>query len=345
VNPKEGAMSSATTSITAIAMACLTGALAVGCAEAPPEPFNLPPGGPPGGSETAKKFFIDQVHPQLTLTCVSCHAADELNQPIPNNAPQWLSTSAGTAYERVEARGNLIAHPDNSMFILQGEHMGPALTSQQDGLIREWLLLEVAERNLPTPEDPPTGGEGGNGQPPPPQKTAAEALDEFAACMNRERFTGTDPVPTPPALAAYALASQQTSGWGPCVGCHNSGWAGAFLDDNADLTFEMTRQRPYLLKLVTAQVENGVFKDLVPSNRFYNKGVEICSYLEDEIEENDIYCHPKYVLNPNVSAALDDFFTATYDAWASGTCDGPPPGEGGGGAGGEGGAGGAGGGA
>jgi len=290
-----------------------------GCAGTPDEPLNLPPGSTGSGSNLpAKQFYIQKVHPAFDLTCTWCHAAAEAGQEPPGGAPQWLSLDPEQAYANIEAYEGLIAHPSNSLIILQGEHMGPALVPKQEQLVREWLLLEVKERALPDPENPSTGSGSA------PAVTAEEALGQFAGCMTIENYQLTE---------MYLVAHQQTVGYGVCRGCHNTGWAGTFLDDDQNLTFEMNKQRPYLLKLVTAEVQDGAFVDLVQSNRFKMKGSEVCSYLEDADPANDIYCHPKFILNPDVSAAVDNFFQATYDAWKSGACS-PQDGEGAGGAGG-----------
>jgi hypothetical protein len=300
-------------------------ALLAGCAGTPDEPVTLPPGST-GSGMGAKQFYIEKVHPAFDLTCTWCHAAKEAGTEPPGNAPQWLSLSPETAYSNIEAYQGLIAHPENSLIILQGEHMGPALVPKQEQLVREWLMLEVEERNLPDPGAPTTStGSGSN----PPGLSAEDALNQFAACMTIDNYlaTGMNLVP-----------HQTTVGFGVCRGCHNTGWAGAFLDDDSQLTFDMNKQRPYLLKLVTADVQNGAFVDLVQSERFRMKGTEPCSYLLDMDPENDIYCHPKYILNPNVDQAVNDFFTVTYDAWKAGDCAAPM--DGGGGGGGAGGAGG-----
>lgn len=302
----------------------VTGLLALACDNKGNDVLipGTPPGSGGGGGQTeggAYEFYVENVHPALDLTCTWCHAAVEAGGEAPGNAPQWLSVTADQSYANIEAYGTLIAHPKNSLLLLQGEHMGPALQPKQAAIVNEWLLMEAEERNLPTPEDPidPEG---------PPANTAEDALNQFAACMTRELWDANE---------MFLLPHNQTAGWGVCRGCHNRGYAGAFLDDDQTLTYEENKKRPYLLKLVTAKIgENGAFEDLIPSNRFRLKGSEICTY------EDEALCHPKYSLNPNVDANITAFFNAVHTAWSNGTCGDPPMGEGGGG-----GAGGAGGGA
>jgi hypothetical protein len=272
----------------------------------------------------AKKFYVENVHPMFQATCTWCHAAESTEGLA--EAPRWLSYEAEQAYTDIEAYG-LIAHPDNSLILLQGEHQGPALQPNQVKTVKEWLTMEVEERGLPDPEDPtdPSTSSGNN----PPGLSATEALDQFAACMSETDFQES---------MFYLLAYNQTAGMGPCLGCHTGGWGGALLDDDQTLMYDMNKQRPYVLKLATAEVVDGAFSDIVQSNRFRLKGTEICNYPDPSL------CHPKYTLNPQVDAAVTDYFNRTYDRWKNGLCDGMGGG-GEGGAGGGGGAGGAGGGA
>lgn len=265
----------------------------------------------------AFEFYQKEVHPQLDLTCTWCHAANEADQTPPGDAPQWLSLKAAQSYRNIDEYGSLIAHPENSLLLLQGEHMGPALTADQRSKVEEWLLMEVEERDLPTPEDPVDPGG-------PPANTAADALESFAACMTRDLWDEHE---------MNLLAHNQTAGWGPCRGCHNRGFAGAFLDDDETLTYEQNKKMPFLLKLVTAQVsDGGAFEDIVPSNRMVLKGTEICTY------DDEALCHPKYALNPNINDNLESFYAAVHANWMAGTCGDAPMG--GGGMGGGGGAGG-----
>lgn len=291
-------------------IAALVALLLVGCAQAPPS-GPMPSGardsqGENGASASARQVYLEEVHGALDLTCTWCHAEGN------NAAPVWLAYDPEEAYAMVEGYSGLIAHPDNSLLILQGEHMGPALAPKQQQIVRDWLLLEAKARGLTAP----VGGPADNAnepnepnedpvEPAPSATTAKDALDQFSDCMDLQQWEDSK---------MHLLAHQQTSGWGPCRGCHNTGWAGAFLEDDSELMFTMTRQRPYLLKFVTAVLENGNFADLTPSDRFRDKGVEPCTF------EDPTLCHPKYTLNPEVQQGITDFFDATYAAWKSGSC-------------------------
>ncbi len=273
-----------------------------------------PSGGGGGDAQTmtAREFYTANVHSALDLTCTWCHAAAEAGETPPGNAPQWLSLDPQQSYDNIDDYGSLIAHPKNSLLLLQGEHMGPALQPKQVQIVEQWLTMEVAERDLATPDDPiaPDG---------PPANSAEEALTQFGACMTRELWDLHE---------MNLLAHNQTAGWGPCRGCHNRGFAGAFLDDDETLTYEQNKKLPYMLKIVTAQVSAaGVFEDLVPSERMVFKGSEICTYADEAL------CHPKFALNPNIAANLNAFFTTVHTRWTEGLCDAPVGGAGGAGGG------------
>lgn len=302
-------------------VATLALAVAAGCAAQGTADDALPPFVAMSPEEA---FFANAVYPELQLSCAFCHAAPD----NPVSAPQWLGFDESASYDRVVKFAGLVVWPENSNLVLKGEHTGPALTSAQRDTVLEWLALEAKARGIePPPKEPePTSDEGVGG-------TVEEVLDAFGACMRFDDFV---------AAKLDLLAYQQTTGWGPCRGCHSSGWAGAFIDDDAKLMFEQTRKRPFLLKYVGWLLEGGVVKDVVQSNRMRDKGVEVCGY----VGADEALCHPKYVLLPQVDAAIDAFFNATYDRWkaSNGNCDGVPSDGAGGAGGGAGGAGGAGGG-
>lgn len=312
-------------------------AVCAGCSKDPPGTLVVNTGH--GNSGTgAKAFFVDQVFPLLSVdqgtddagklrrACTDCHATGE------NDAPLWLTKDAATSYSQLEDYQSpygsaLIAAPANSELLLHGEHTGPALTQTQQLLVTDWLELEVSERQLVDPGGGEGGASGGTGGGTPvATMTVDQALKEWGACMSYTDWVeqGMDKLP-----------SSQTVGSGSCNGCHSTGQAGSFLSDNPQDTFEENRKKPYMLKLVIGKVgSNGGFLDLVPASRFINKGTEECT-LDDKT-----LCHPVYALETSTTDAIEGFFTATYDRWKTGNCEGG----GTGGAGGEGGAGGAGGG-
>lgn len=248
--------------VAALAMSAST---PLGCAAAPPSDGPLLP---LSNLTPAGTFFVTKVYPELQLTCAFCHAAPQ----NPVGAPQFMTFTATASYELVVAHPGVVTLPGDSVLVLKGEHTGPALTATQRTLVEAWLALEAKERGLDEPpEDEPTV----------PAKTTEETLAEFGACMRYEDFV---------ASKVELLAYQQTTGWGPCRGCHNSGWGGAFIDDDEKLMFEQTRKLPFLLKYVAwTTTDKGTLKDLVQSDRLRDKGVEPCTYTGAD----ELLCHPK----------------------------------------------------
>jgi hypothetical protein len=279
----------------------------------------LPIGGNNQGGTAAKEMFLKEVYPALQLTCAFCHSVPK----NPVNAPLWMGFDAQASYSAIEKQEGLVACPDNSKLLLKGEHTGPALTPTQLKAAKAWLEAEAKERGLDcTKKTDPVKPNA------PPKLTADEALDQFGKCMKLDDFKKTN---------VHLLAYEQTAGWGPCAGCHNTGWAGAFIDDDVQLMFEQNRKKPFILKLVEFTTQGGEFKDLVVSKRFAAKGTELCGYTG----KNEKLCHPKYTLIPKEQGGTDieGFFKITHDRWkkTNGKCDGAGGGDGGGGAGGAGG--------
>ena len=243
-----------------------------------------------GGGQTgmtARAFFDANVEPILATSCASCHSSQ-----FDDEGPDYLGDSPASYYASIDAAG-FITLPKNSMLLLKGEHTGPALTADQQTQVRNWFEMEVVERGL---EDGGSGtGGGGQG---PPAVTLQEALDQFGKCMSIGDWDnlGMDNVP-----------NQNTTN-GPCHSCHQTGTGGAFLSQDANQTFENNRTMPYVLKLVLGTVNpDGSFKDLVPANRFIDKGSEGTT-------------HPKFLMTPERQLAVKSFFDTTYAKWKAGPC-------------------------
>lgn len=236
---------------------------------------------------TAHDFFDTHVAAEIESSCAACHAAQ-----YPGEGPDYLGDSTSVYYASLDAAGFITA-PANSMLLLKGAHTGPAWTPSQAEVVTQWLDLEAEERGLDTGT-----GTGGGGPVDPPGQTLEEALQGFAACMSTTDWeaTGMDTVP-----------NQNTTA-GPCKSCHQTGTGGAFLSGDPSETFQNTHQMPYILKLVLGTVNpDGSFKDLVPANRFIDKGSEGGQ-------------HPKFLMTPERALAIQAFFGTTYDKWKAGPC-------------------------
>jgi hypothetical protein len=247
------------------------------------------PSGSSGGPGTgARAYFDDNVLPMLASSCASCHSSQHAEL-----GPDFLGRAEDVYYGSLDFAG-YITVPDNSLLLLKGEHTGPAWTSAQADAVTQWLDLEAAERGLTSS----TVGEDAGA--PPPTLTLQDALSQFAACMSLSDWNN---------VGMDGVADQGTTE-GPCRSCHQTGTGGAFLSEDSTQSFEQNRQMPYILKLVLGTVSaDGSFADLVPANRFVEKGGEGG-------------LHPKYIMTPERQIAISLFFEATYDKWKSGGC--PP---------------------
>lgn len=243
-----------------------------------------------GGGSNAQAMFESTVFPAIATDCGSCHATGDMGAPV------FLASSAAASYTAITSyTPTLIAVPENSNLILHGVHTGPALTPTQEGVVSAWLQAEADERGL-------VGGGGGN----PIGKTLDQALDEFANCMDLTEWEAN----------MSNLPRADTANAGECSGCHTSGDGGAFLSLNVQETFDMNKQFPYIKRLVTGTVDsNGAFADLLPSNRFINKGLEAQSC--DAQTQN---CHPVFNLPPGIKTGIETVVNNTLERWHNNQC-------------------------
>ncbi len=244
---------------------------------------------PQGG---AHDFFVASVFPAITTACGECHADPTAGAPI------FMAADAEASYTAIVGFSpSLIAIPENSNLVLQGEHTGPALDTTQRPLVEQWLQMEADERGLV----------GGGGEPTPTGPTLQEALAMFGDCMSYDDWTAT---------GMNTIAASQTQ-FGSCNGCHAQGEAGYIANQANDLDmFEQSRNFPFIKKYVSGTVdENGAFAGLVASNRVINKGLEAAD-CNPQIDN----CHPVYSLAPQKQEAVNNFVNLTLDKYELGGC-------------------------
>lgn len=272
-----------------------------GCADEPQIGLAPPPGssGSNGifddGVYTAKELFDRDVYPIFSSRCTPCHSLGF------NDAPIWMGVDSSNSYARIEAYPKtFIAFPENSWFLLKGEHTGPALQDYEKLLISDWLQAEVKERSLVGEEY--YGPEGGGGSDP---ATLNDALAQFGSCMTMDDWVAT----------GMAKLPDQSTEFGACKSCHFEGMGGNYLSGDSNLTFEKNRAFPFVLKIAVGTVDEfGAFLDLVAARRHIDKGLESQNCNQEP-------CHPKFTLSPEMVAAVDDFFSFTYTRWKQqGTC-------------------------
>lgn len=285
------------------------GVLAFSCVDEP-TPGLAPPlpgasgGIPDDGYYTAKELFDRDVYPIFSTRCTPCHSLGY------NDAPMWMGVDASNSYARIEAYPKtLIAYPENSWFLLKGEHTGPALEPYEQVLISDWLQAEVNERSLVGEEyygpegGGGAGGAGGGGMGGGPV-TLSEALEQFGNCMTSEDWQATGMVNLP----------DQPTEFGACKSCHFAGMGGNYLSGDATITFEKNQTFPFVLKIAVGTVdETGAFLDLVAARRHIDKGIESQNCNQEP-------CHPKFMLTAEMVSAVDDFFMFTYQRWKQGAC-------------------------
>ena len=284
------------------------GLAAFSCVEEPTNGLAPPPTGgsggiPDDGFYTAKELFDRDVYPIFSTRCTPCHSLGD------NSAPIWMGVDSSNSYARIEAYPkSFIVYPDNSLFLLKGQHTGPALEAYEKVLISDWLTAEVKERSLvgeeyygPEGGGGAGGGGGGAGGGP---VTLEEALMQFGNCMTQDDWQATGMVNLP----------DQPTEFGACKTCHFAGMGGNYLSGDPAVTFEKNRIFPFVLKIAVGTVDDtGAFADLVAARRHIDKGIESQNCNQEP-------CHPKFTLSADMVAAVDDFFMFTYSRWKQGAC-------------------------
>jgi hypothetical protein len=255
-----------------------------------------------GGGGSARDYFEANVSPILDAACAECHSSAHDDAYA---APDFMGSSPAGYYDSLAADIDYVnASPATSQLVNKGLHTGPAFTPAEDEIVRAWLEME-AEKRFASGPDP---GEGG-APPAPAGPTAEEALEAFGDCMLLDDWIET---------GMPEVATQGTLADGPCHKCHQSGVGANYMTSPADDAsvsdgFENMRYGAPLLKLVswTVNAETGQLEDVVPSDRWIDKGGEGTG-------------HPKYVLANAHVDAIEAWFERAYARWASGECGGTP---------------------
>ncbi len=242
----------------------------------------------------ARDFFYTKVYPSMQRTCGACHAGQ-------GKASTFLAGTADRSYELISATIGYIAEPGKSPLV-QHVHVDKNVTllPEQRAVFTQWLNMEATARGL-----------SGAVQRAP---TLQDAYKKYAECMQRSRDIWEY-------YRMGDLAFVQTDIDGPCMGCHGTGQASAFLNSNSQLTFEKAREFPYIQKFVVGKVDkNGNFDSLIPAGRFIDKADEPCP-------EGKTDCHPSFGLPPNVQNSINNFTQTILQSLTDGTCGQPftPP--------------------
>jgi hypothetical protein len=252
---------------------------------APPSGNDATP--PPGvASADAKTFFVQKVYQSLENTCGACH-----NAPGSAGAPGYLSaTSASDAYASVEARGYIVP---NSMLLKKGQHEGPPLTSDQVGLVTQWLALEAQVRGNQAP---------------------VNLLSKLGKCLNKTLFDaiGIDKLQTIPRKGENPDRCTGCNNT-PCMSCHESGEYAMYSNSGGlgMATFSALQSNatsPEGIYIISKYITtNGT--QLVPSTAIPEKATLTAGGAP--------YSHPMFTISPEAAQAITDFANdaiAKYDA-------------------------------
>jgi cytochrome c553 len=219
------------------ALALALGLALGGCATEDPAPG--PSETAPEGPEQldARAYYEKKVHPELVVTCASCH------KTTADCTPPFMAEDAASSYELLREHHGLVTWADDSNLVHHGAHTGPALTGVQEKLVREWLALERPGA--------------------PEHLTQIDALVDLGDSMQLEDFENTE---------IWKLAYQQTE-FGPCGSCHKTGEAGTWIGYNVQEMFDKSTKLPYIKRLVHPVYDEATshFVRFEPSERYVFK--------------------------------------------------------------------------
>jgi hypothetical protein len=289
-------------------------------------------------------MFDQDVKPLLQQRCQTCHITGSIGPAFlgSGGVDGFYDSIAGytSATACVNQEHCLITFADSSILSTKGVHSGGTEGWWQGtelDKVKAWLVQEVVERNITVPPDPCIGDPsrpecvGGMTGPTKP-KTAEEALIRFGKCMTLDNWTRAATPPADPGGPGYddgtltniqniALANSQD---GRCYNCHmvtDLGCAGgACLDSDTTKTFIAHQASPSILKLVLPVAGADGFADLIPANRYVDKGNEGGGIGS---QSN----HPRFELTVECTDALSNFVDETMARYHdySDPCDDPPP--------------------
>lgn len=286
-----------------LALTCITLAVAsCGSDPAPPAPAgpqtpaDTGPTKPVPGVEPAEnatqgeKFFIDTLHPVLLNRCGLCHARGAQSAPI------WLDAAADKAYVIIKEfkGGEMHEPPPGNAMLNKGEHVGPDLEPDEEGLVKRWVSLEHPESV--------GGGQGVD---------LEDLMEKYETCgLEDDAFNDWI------GQQLDTLPQTLTNGNCSCTTCHadQDKIFGVFLSDDARQTFDAHSVQPSVNTYVLTDIDqNGTLIGLRPSDRLVTKGQEevacdcnIALGLNNDFLDPD-FCHPDYDLDDDLEDNLDDF--------------------------------------
>jgi hypothetical protein len=255
-----------------------------------------------------REIFERDILTLLNGVCADCHS----NANDEHSAPDFLDTADGQYYESLVGRPDFVGCAvENSLLLVKGlhsNHPGGKLTGPQQEKMQQWLTQEAIDRFQGECAGAPViPGSGGMGEAP---LTGKVAIEQFGACMSLDVWNSAG---MPLVGATIALEGQQPK---PCYSCHDEGSGGNWMPDpnSANAAQEIANsfgqmRQPYsIYHLVqwTVNDADASFKDIVPANRWREKGKD----------QN----HPTYTLSLTSQGYIEAWFNTTYEKWKNGPC-------------------------
>jgi hypothetical protein len=216
------------------------------------------------------------VYPSIENTCGGCH-----NTGVDGSPKFLVAMDANTSYQNLDARGDIIVDPSQSLMLHQGAHDGgkaPALTADQTTTVTNWLTQEMQER----------AG----------QAAPVNVLSKIGACLDQTKFD---------AIGFQNLRTTQRQGENannctgcnnaPCRTCHTGGDGGFYMAVGSSLdttTFTETQTPQYIVKYIGL---NGTAP--TASNALMTKS--------QATQTGAPYTHPMFTIPATMQTAIDDF--------------------------------------
>jgi len=254
-----------------------------------PTPVEPPPASGPGSTQSAAHaYFVNSVYPTLA-NCAACHSTGA------SGAPKMMETDATTTYQELDARGLIV---NNSLLLTKGTHAAgaaPALSTQQQQVITQWLSMEAGERQG--------------------QAAPVNVLEKLGGCLSETLFNGIGLQNLRTIKRTNENANNCTGcNNAPCRVCHTAGDNGFYmaLGSNIDNgTFAATKTPQYIIKYFGL---NGV--EPVASNAIETKS--------EATQTGAPYTHPMFKLTDAQKTALDAFVNDAITKYKAGTCTATP---------------------
>ena len=248
------------------------------------------PSAAPGSSgSAAHQYFVANVYPSIEGTCGGCH-----NNGTDGSPKFLVASDADTSYKNLDARGDIIVDPAQSLLIHQGSHDGskaPALTSAQVTTITDWLTQEMQER----------AG----------QAAPVNVLSKIGSCLDQTKFNaiGFQNLRTTKRTTENANNCTGCDN-APCRTCHTGGDGGFYMAMGSSLdttTFTETQTPQYVVKYIGLNGTAPVASDAIKTK-------------SAATQTGAPYTHPMFTIPATMQTALDEFVSDAVTKYTNKQC-------------------------